>query len=282
MVARLGRAMQFAITFTEAERASDDPDDARALIYKGWAAHFSAAARGIEAENEARSYFEQALKLRPENARAKLGLAASFVSISVRDFSEKSKHDLAHGERLLQEVAAELPRSYGVYFYSGIAQRARGKLNEAVQSFERAIELNPSHAASYAHMGFVLTRLGQASKGLEQIQYAMRLGPKDPTMPLWLIYKGFAELELERDQPAIESFRQARTLNPRNISSYAGLAAALALSGKMEDASLAIAELQKAAPHFSHERILTWFLGPRGNSNLRMVRGLRFALNVAP
>jgi hypothetical protein len=45
-------------------------------------------------------------------------------------------------------------------------------------------------------MGFVLTRLGRASKGLEHIQYAMRLGPKDPTMPLWVIYKGFAELEL--------------------------------------------------------------------------------------
>jgi TolB-like protein/DNA-binding SARP family transcriptional activator/Tfp pilus assembly protein PilF len=279
IVGRLGRQLQVSVTLTEAERAAADPSVA-ALVQKGWAAHYSAGTRGFEAQEQARSYFSQALAQDPDDASAKTGLAAVLVSVAIQDTTTDYQDYLDRAEALLGEAMAVSPRSTGVHYYTGLAHRARGRLKEAVVSFERAIDINPSHAASYAQMGLALSRLGEPAKGLDYIRYAMRLSPKDPVLSYWLNFAGFAELELEHDEGAIESFRQAQALRPRYHSSYVGLAAAYALSGRLDDARRTLAELRSFAPQMSRERLLARF-GDRGTTKHRLTRGLELALAPA-
>ena len=58
----------------------------------------------------------------------------------------------------------------------------------------------------------------------------------------------------------------------------AGLVAAYALSGRMDEPRRYLAELRNAAPHQSDERLLKRFAGDRGRPDLRLVAGLRLVL----
>jgi hypothetical protein len=57
----------------------------------------------------------------------------------------------------------------------------------------------------------------------------------------------------------------------------AGLVAAYALSGRMDEARRYLAELRNAAPH-PDERLLERFAGDHGRPELRLVAGLRLVL----
>jgi TolB-like protein/Tfp pilus assembly protein PilF/DNA-binding SARP family transcriptional activator len=279
IVGRLGRQLQMSVTMTEAVRAATDPSVA-ALLQKGWAAHYSAGTRGLGGIEQARSYFSRALEQEPDNVAAKTGMAAVLVSLVIQDSSNDHPGSLDRAETLLREAIAASPRSNGAHYYMGVVHRVRGRPMDAIASFEQAIEINPSHASSYAHLGFMLSRVGQPAKGLEYIQYAMRLSPKDPILSHWLNFAGFAELELERDERAIDLFRRALDLRRSYHAPYVGLAVAYALTGRLDDAHRMLAELRAFAPKLSRDRLLERF-GDRGTTKRRLTRGLELALAPA-
>src|SRR5262249_39800384 len=160
--------------------------------------------------------------------------------------------------------------------YLGLAQKNRGELQDALESFERSIELSPSNAGAHAHIGHVLVRLGRHAEGLEHIHYAMRLSPRDPNLAYWLSFAGQAELELGRDQQAIENFRRSTALNPDYQRSWAGLAAAEALSGRFEEARGHLDRLKSLTPHLTPDQLLDRFARRPGQS-LRLREGLELA-----
>ncbi|MGH6767501.1 MAG: tetratricopeptide repeat protein [Xanthobacteraceae bacterium] len=281
MVNRLGRQLQVTVARAEAGRLASDTNTA-ALVVKGWAAHHSAGTLGVASHKQAMQHFSKALERDRENVAAKAGLAAVLVSMAVQGTAQDREATLMKAEGLLREAREADPRSVAAHYYMGVVHRARGRKKEAIEAFERAIAINPSHASSYANMGFVLALMGRAADGLEHIRYAMRLSPKDPILSHWHYYAGRAELELERYDIAIEHFRQSQSLQPTYQSSYAGLAAAQALSGNLDAARATLAGLQKFAPQLSRDRLLARFGADRGERRSRMVEGMRLALGEPP
>ena len=264
----------------EAERPSANPD-VTTLVLKGWAAVFSAGTRGLDGARSGKPYFAQALEREPDNIPAKVGMAAVLITFSAHDLAEDREASLTKAEALLREVLGRKPSvSAGNYFMS-VVHRLRGRLPDAIESLERAIEHNPSHASSYAHLGFILSRMGRAAEGLEHIRYAIRLSPKNPILSFWLNYAGAAELELARDAEAIEHFRQALALHPRYAYAWAGLAAAFALSGNMDDAKTSVAKLRTLFPAISDEALLARLGLQNGPRPLRLAEGLRLAFGRA-
>lgn len=278
IVGRLGRELQFSVMLAEAEQSAYP--DVRTLVLKGWAAVFSAGIRGMEGARLGKPYFEEALQRDPSNISAKIGLAAILLTFSAHELGENRETSLTEAEALLRDALGRNPNLSAANYFMSVVHRLRARLPDALDSLKRAVEHNPSHASSYAHLGFILTRMGRAAEGLEHIRYAIRLSPKDPILSFWLNYAGAAELELARNSDAIEHFRQALALYPRYGLAWAGLAAAYALSGSIEKAGQAVAKLHALFPDVSNEDLLAR-LGPQRSHPLRFTEGLRLAFDYA-
>lgn len=74
---------------------------------------------------------------------------------------------------------------------------------DAVAWTQRALELNPGDAESYAWLANVLSHVGRSHEALEQLDRAMRLDPLHP--PLWDFYIGRALLHIGRYEEALAS-----------------------------------------------------------------------------
>ena len=73
----------------------------------------------------------------------------------------------------------------------------------------------------------------------------MRLSPRDPYTGIFRYNAGVAELGLGRLVGAIDSFHQAIDSGFRTYYVYAGLSAAYAQAGKMDQARTALAEARR-------------------------------------
>jgi DNA-binding winged helix-turn-helix (wHTH) protein/TolB-like protein len=247
------------------------------LLASGWSALNGTAAANTYPQAEAS--FHEVLQRDPEQLSAMLGLAAHHV-IAVGNLVVPDKEPyLGQAEDLLNRILIRQPGSSSAYYYRGLMQKLRGELEPALTSFERSIALNPSFAPAYGQTGQVLTSLGRPEEGLEQILYAMRLNPQDPTMPSWDIFAGQAELELGHDAEGLKWLIRAVGLSPNSRMGNGGLAAAYVLVGDQTNAELYAMKFKSLTKGVSDERRLELFgafLPPP--SSHRIAEGLRLAL----
>jgi len=276
IVGRLARELQFELLPIESGRRSND-SDADALAQRGWAAMWAAYGRsGLADFKRAEAYFRQALERDPQNPGAQIGLGAYHANVGAQGLDAEPAAHLAKAVQILQEVVRRLPANGLAWHYLGLAQKNRGDLQDATESFERSIELTPSNAGGHAHLGNALARLGRHAEGLEHIRYALRLSPRDPNLAYWLDFAGQAELELGHDQQAIDDFRRSTALNPDYQRSWAGLAAANALSGRIDEARGNLDRLRSLTPNLNADQRLDRF-GRRKGHSPRMREGLELA-----
>ena len=124
--------------------------------------------------------------------------------------------------------------------------------------------------------------MGRPAEGLDHLHYAMRLSPRDPSMPSWLGMAGGAELELEHYDKAIEYLDRALAFDPGQPRILLVLVGAHALAGNMSEARAKLAQLQKTQPHLTGEQLVTRFFGAGGGPGwLRLKEALQLALAPA-
>ena len=158
---------------------------------------------------------------------------------------------------------------------------SRGRADAAIQSFERAIELNPSAAMAYAQLGRALLRKGRNPEALEHFHYAMRLSPRDPLLPYWLAFAGSGALDQGNYDKAIEYLDRAVMLAPGHPRMTLALIAAHAQAGHVDEARRQLEQLQKAQPHITPETLIERFYGPESrNRNSQLRQGFQRALAV--
>jgi tetratricopeptide (TPR) repeat protein len=255
IAASLARQLQIGLHAIAAIRQSPNTD-ANALAHKGWSAMYAGFNRSSpEAYRKAEDYFNEALKLDPKHVSARMGLGAFHANVGAQLMVADPGAHLAKSEQILNALLADNPEAKRAYFHLGLTYQARGELERAVEAFKSVLEFEPSQSSAHAHIGHALGRSGQPARGLEHIRYAMRLSPRDPSFSFWLEFQCNAELELSLFAQAIEHCRQSARMNPGYPRSTAGLAAALALSGNMQEATEQFARLQTFAPELSPQQI---------------------------
>jgi DNA-binding SARP family transcriptional activator/TolB-like protein/Tfp pilus assembly protein PilF len=273
----LGRELQIGVVQLESERGTPSPD-LHQLIFKGWAALGAVSYSGVESLRQAESFFEQALRQDPDNVRAQAGLGAYHAMMGVQLQDNEPAAHLDKAEAIIRPLIDRYPNRYGPYYNLGMVYNARWQPKSAAGMFERAIELNLSHAPSYAQLGHTLALLGRPDEGLQHILYAMRLSPRDPALPYWLYFAGRAELELGDYAKAIVYAERAHALNPGHPNTLLILAAAHALSDNMSAAHRQLDRLSQAKPHLSREKLIELYGGTKGLRQSRFVEGLRLVL----
>ncbi len=123
-----------------------------------------------------------------------------------------------------------------------------GQREVALNSLQRALQLNPGDADVLVFLQEAYTFNGEPHKGIESVQQAMRLNPHYPEWYLW--HLGFAYYATGQYEDAISELKKVVDIKePSRI-----LAAALAMMGQMGEAKQVTRDYLQAFPKFSISR----------------------------
>ena len=251
VVARLANSLGYELVKTEAEKsARSKSPDAVDLAMRGWALVWQEQQqqRNKANNNAAEALFEQALKIDPSETDALAGDALTYLLEYTRGWAtagtDYEAKILGQADRAIA-LAPDNVWAYNVKsLYLTISQRA----NEGLSAADAGLAINPDDPPLYRARGTAELVLGHYEQAKSDVQQAIRLSPRDPTIGLWLVTLGDAELELGHFGAAIDEYKKAIDAGWRAYQPYRGLAAAYALDGKMEEAASALAKALRLNP----------------------------------
>jgi tetratricopeptide (TPR) repeat protein len=130
--------------------------------------------------------------------------------------------------------AIQINPNSAVPLYSlGLALAAQGRLDEAIENYRKAIQINPNYSDALNNLGNALTDQGRLDEAIENYRKAIQLNPNDCKV---LNNLGGALLHQGRFDEAIESFRKAIRINPDYAEAQYNLGNALAAKGRFDEA----------------------------------------------
>ncbi|MBU7018873.1 MAG: tetratricopeptide repeat protein, partial [Theionarchaea archaeon] len=116
------------------------------------------------------------------------------------------------------EKAIELDdKNISAWINKGYALRNLRRYEEALEAFEKAIELDDKNVDAWITRGYALGILERYEEALEAFEKAIELDDKN--VDAWT-NKGYALFELERNEEALEAFEKAIELDDKNISAW--------------------------------------------------------------
>ena len=98
-----------------------------------------------------------------------------------------------------------------VFYNRGKELFASGQFDEALENFNRAIELKPDYFEAYTNCGVVLSGSGQFDKAIENFNEAIRL---KPDLAVAYSNRGNALSEIGKTEEALASYHKAVLLKP--------------------------------------------------------------------
>ncbi|HLH49852.1 MAG TPA: tetratricopeptide repeat protein [Roseiarcus sp.] len=175
-----------------------------------------------------------------------------------RAFAAYMSGDLGEAERLSRAVAAAKPDSFDAWHLLGFVQAAMGRGEKALQSYDRALALQPSHAEAVVNRGAALHELGRLDEALAAAERAVALNGGYPPAHA---NRGLALHALRRYGEALAAFDRAIALKRDYGDAHAHRAATLFALDRREDAlasydrALAV-NPRDAASHFNRGNVL--------------------------
>jgi Tfp pilus assembly protein PilF len=109
----------------------------------------------------------------------------------------------------------------------------QGKLDEAIQHYQQALQFNPDYVDAHNNLGVALARQGKLPEAVEQYQRALQL---DPSYAKARNNLGNIMARQGRLPEAAQQYEQALQLNPDYIEAHYNLGNVLAAEGKLDEA----------------------------------------------
>ena len=147
---------------------------------------------------------------------------------------------------LFGEIGAERRAHHLLLLHHGQALMGLGRLPEALQSFQKALDLAPGYGACHAGLGEAYLRLGRNAEAADALLRATRLD--QTSVRDWLIL-GQAELKAERFEAALLHAQEALGLHPQVPDLWALAAEAALATGQVDEAQRWIAMLKQRRPN---------------------------------
>src|SRR6185312_16318529 len=107
---------------------------------------------------------------------------------------------------------------------------------------DRAISINPGSSVAWAFSGWLHMNAGQAERGIDHLQRAMRLDPFSSARSMHLAGVGIAQLELRRFDEALVTLKEAAELRANDPVPYPFIAAVCGHLGRLDEARAALAK----------------------------------------
>ncbi len=172
--------------------------------------------------NSAIEDYQTAIKSFPGHVGSYMGLAQCYI------ISGQTDKALATFTSAVETLNNQL-----AYNNRGLFLQQQGKAQEALNDFNKAIELDPAFATAYTNRGFTNQGLGNLAAAEADFTKALSL---EPGNPLFTSLRGTCRLSQGNVRGAIEDYTQALQLNPQNPVAQADLGFAKYFSKDFEGA----------------------------------------------
>jgi tetratricopeptide (TPR) repeat protein len=257
IVGRLSRSIGIQLVRTEARRGSFNSDawDAVDLVMQARA--LITDVKRKETAAEAIDLFRQALALDPGCISAMVGIGLTRI-YQVIDMHRMEERDalLDEAEEMISRAEEYAPDDLDILKARALLLRARGRFSEAVIATDVLIARNPAEPTAYKEMGLNKLYLGQTREAVEWFRRADAIAPRDPARWTWLQGLGRALIQLSDESGAVLALSRAITSNPAYFRGKALIAAAEALAGNQESARRYLAEYAATEPNMTVSRFV--------------------------
>jgi tetratricopeptide (TPR) repeat protein len=167
MLAGLGAALYASGSYNDAARrlcaASDlQPTDPTAYVFLGKMEKAAPDPLPCAAEKLARFAHDQ-----PTNALANYYFA---VSVWKRAQRNENPQYLRKCELLMQAAVAADPRLDSAYVYLGMVYAARANFAQAIETYKKAVEINPQSTEAHYRLSQAYKRVGEEQKSEQELQ----------------------------------------------------------------------------------------------------------------
>ncbi len=109
--------------------------------------------------------------------------------------------------------------------------------------------MNPNSATTHSAFGFSLADVGRFDESMKHHDEAVRLGQRDPTLPMIMGRRGGSKFFAGQYEEAIESMKQAASNpNAQLWQSYAVIAASLVELDRMDEARNTVRRVREVNP----------------------------------
>lgn len=248
----------------------------RSLVYLEQVAerfeqHRAAALRAMSAMQRIRGQFyedegdikraERFLELAQAGLRESLAIEDRFethISLAevLIDGAENNDLDEAR-DHLLQAKAMLPPDSKGdeahIEMHLGEIEMEQGRAEEALEHYQRVVELEPESASSWEDLAFAHKELDNYEEAEDSFRRALALEPENEDL-IWSL--GELYLTDERYEPAIQLFEDALEKNPDSAQLNMFLGSAYLEAGDSRQAEIFIARAEKLDPEHPTVQLL--------------------------
>jgi TolB-like protein/class 3 adenylate cyclase len=253
IVSRLANRLGEELFLAEARRAGRTANpDSMDHYFLGLALHN----KGITADllDKARSHFDQAVDLDPDNVGALVGRARVDAFVVGNWLSDDPRGRLRSAEADLGKALKLRPDSAHAHFVLGWVRMISNRAVQGIAECERALAIDRNLAAAHALIGAGKYFSGRFEETEGHILEALRISPRDTYAGLWTANVGYAKSYAGLDEEAVAWLNRAIELYPNSPAPHLWLAALLARLGRHEDAREAARAGLELNPSFTIAR----------------------------
>ncbi len=231
-----------------------------------------------KADNEhAAMFFTRAVQLDPTFARAYAGLSFTHFQNAFQGWTPRDPHVALALETAGQSLMAD-DRDPSAHWSVGRALWLRGSFDQAVGELQQSVELSPNFALGHYTLAFVHCQSGDPTAAIAFADHSRRLSPFDPLLFGMLASRAMALMRLGRLDEAAEWAVKAAARPNAHAHIRAIAAYALALAGRLAEASDHLASLRKVEAGYDVDDLMVAFRFEPGAEALFRSAAKRLAL----
>ena len=212
--------------------------------------------RFTKPDNEqARHFFEMAVRLDPTFARAYAGLSFTHFRNAFQGWAKREPEiDRAYeaaGQSLLVD-----DRDPAAHWAMGRALWLRGQHDQSIIELAQTIDLSPNFALGHYTLAFVHSQAGDPSAAIASSDHSRHLSPFDPLLFGMLGARAMALVRMGRFEEAAEWGIKAAARPNAHAHIQAIAAFSLALAGRLEEARAYLAAIHTTLPRYRVDDLL--------------------------
>jgi adenylate cyclase len=183
-------------------------------------------------------------------------LATSTLCDYLNRWNDAGDAEIAKAEAAVAHVLSINPNHHLGHYAKGFLHRTRGEHEQALTEFTETLKCSPNFARAHAQRGNELIYLGHPQEGIAEVEKAMALAPKSPSLGMFQWIIGRTKFLLGEDAEAVDWLQKSVKGWPNLWYNRAYLVAAHAASGKMAAAKRALKAFDAKFPGWTLARVI--------------------------